>query len=184
MDTTLFFLISQSNEKIHPEKLTKISDYLAASNLHGSISNIFTDLLQLSLHYQKTIETLHLGQTYQPEDHLYNYYDFVMPHLYDLCNEHINYRDFACGVLEKLENYDRQKQSSYFETLYVYLIHNQQITPSASFLHIHENTLRYRIDKIESLINYSLSDGKHIMELLLAYSFYYIEENLRKDKKR
>ena len=178
------FLISQSDEKIHSKNSTKIESYLAASNLHGSISSIFTDLSQLSVYYQKTLDILYLGQKYHPKGHLYNYYDFIMPHLYDLCNDHINYRDFACGVLEKLENYDNQKQSSYFETLYVYLIYNQQITPAAAFLHIHENTLRYRIDKIESLINYSLSEGKHIMELLLAYSFYYIEENLRKDKKR
>lgn len=173
------FLISQTGEKLHDEDLKKLSDYLHASNLYAATSSIFTDLSQLSHYYQKTTDTLYLGQKYMPKKRLYGASELVIPQLFDLCSEHISYPDFAQSVLEKLRKYDEHKQTNYVETLYAYLVHNQQIAPTAKLLHIHENTLRYRIDKIEALINYALDDGEHIMELMLAYAFYHFKENTK-----
>jgi len=71
--------------------------------------------------------------------------------------------------LEPLMKCDAQQEKALCDTLEVYLQYNCKIADTANALFMHRNTLRYRLDKIESVLGKSLSDLSFCMELYFAF---------------
>lgn len=71
--------------------------------------------------------------------------------------------------LGKLENYDKQNQTMYLETLESYIHHNANTAEVADELFLHRNTVNYRLKKIESLLNIKLADINAITKCQIAF---------------
>jgi DNA-binding PucR family transcriptional regulator len=57
-------------------------------------------------------------------------------------------------------------------TLIVYLDQNQNIKKTADALHIHINTLTYRLKRIEEILLTDLNDGQQLFNIHLASNMY------------
>lgn len=75
------------------------------------------------------------------------------------------YRD---AVLGPLEQWDRGHGSSLVETLRRFLECGGHWREAAASLHIHHNTLRYRLDRVEQLTGLDLSETSSRVDLFLA----------------
>jgi hypothetical protein len=71
--------------------------------------------------------------------------------------------------LGSLENYDKENQSNYLETLESYIHHNGNTAHVGEELFIHRNTVNYRLKKIEELMDIKLSDMKVIAQYQVAF---------------
>lgn len=71
-------------------------------------------------------------------------------------------------ALETLERYDRETQSELRETLSVYLQQERNQLLSAKVLHIHPNTMRYRLGRIMELTGLTLTDPEELKYLRLS----------------
>ncbi|MEO4054432.1 sugar diacid recognition domain-containing protein [Solibacillus sp. CAU 1738] len=49
---------------------------------------------------------------------------------------------------------------------------NESLQDIADALHIHKNTLKYRLKKIEKLLNFDINNNEHKVELMIAISLY------------
>lgn len=78
-------------------------------------------------------------------------------------------RDFYYRLLGEIIEYDRGNKTNLLETLYVFLFSGQNSQDTANTLHLHKNTLKYRISKIETLLNSSLKDPETITNIMLAH---------------
>lgn len=76
-------------------------------------------------------------------------------------------------ALDILRRHDAEKNTEYYKTLFVYLLHERSILLGASELHIHKNSFLYRIQKIREMINVDLDDPRERSYLLLSF---YMEE--------
>lgn len=76
-------------------------------------------------------------------------------------------------ALDILRRHDAEKNTEYYKTLFVYLLHERSILLGASELHIHKNSFLYRIQKIREMINIDLDDPRERSYLLLSF---YMEE--------
>lgn len=65
---------------------------------------------------------------------------------------------FARGVLGSLLDYDTEHRTDLVHTLSVYLQHHGSHKQSARMLHLHTNTVAYRIARIESITGLALGD--------------------------
>jgi PucR family transcriptional regulator, purine catabolism regulatory protein len=65
---------------------------------------------------------------------------------------------FARDVLGPLLDYDTQHRTDLVPTLSVYLHHHGSHKQSARILHLHTNTVAYRITRIETITGLDLSD--------------------------
>ncbi|MFE7213704.1 PucR family transcriptional regulator [Streptomyces sp. NPDC001698] len=63
---------------------------------------------------------------------------------------------------------DADKNHALLQTLQVYLDNGSRPGPTASELHIHRQTLAYRLDRIQQLTGRSLKDGSDLLEVQLA----------------
>ena len=75
-------------------------------------------------------------------------------------------------ALSILKKYDNKHMTDYFETLYIFLRKERSLVETAKELHIHRNSIIYRIEKIQQLIDLDLDDPDIREYLLMSYRFW------------
>ncbi|MEQ7217945.1 helix-turn-helix domain-containing protein [Vagococcus fluvialis] len=76
--------------------------------------------------------------------------------------------NFTTYFLDPLIQYDQKNDSNLMLTLTAYLDNHQNLATTSRQLFIHRNTLLYRVEKIESLLGYSLNEKNAQFNLSLA----------------
>lgn len=71
-------------------------------------------------------------------------------------------------ILGPLEEYDAKHQSSLMDTLRTFLEENGNASASAERLHLHRNSLAYRLRRVEELTGMDLEDSENRLILALA----------------
>jgi len=97
-------------------------------------------------------------------------------HLYFLFT-HPNKKEIvktSLEVLEPLLKYDAKNHSSLMNTLKVFLLSDCNQKKAAERLHLHRNSLRYRLGKIEEILGNDTFSGLKLQKLFLATSIYEI----------
>ncbi|NUS09713.1 MAG: PucR family transcriptional regulator [Nonomuraea sp.] len=77
-------------------------------------------------------------------------------------------RAFRARLLGRLESYDAANQTDLLETLRAYLEESGSWAATAERLHVHVNTLRYRLRRIEELTGRSLNSWDERVDFILA----------------
>ena len=75
---------------------------------------------------------------------------------------------FRSEVLAPLNEYDQRHKGELLPTLTAFLEDTENLALVAEKLHIHRNTLRYRLQKVEDLAGRNLSDTQDRMHLYFA----------------
>lgn len=93
--------------------------------------------------------------------------------------------DFIQEVLGPLIQYEQSRKGALLSTLIVYLDQNQNIKKTADSLHIHTNTLSYRLKRIEKILLIDLNDSQPLFNIHLAINIYQCikaKDTLKKNK--
>lgn len=77
-------------------------------------------------------------------------------------------RDWKNSKLIQIRNYDMQNETEYYETLRAFLLCEMNYTKMAELLHIHKNTVNYRMQRIAELFDLNLKDCRVITDLYLT----------------
>ena len=83
--------------------------------------------------------------------------------------------------LSRLLQEDRENNTDLYYTLKVYLLNENSVTMAADSLHIHRNTLVYRLKQIRECIEADFNDNETARELLAFMMMYDVS---RQDQKR
>lgn len=130
------------------------------------VSLPFDDLRNVPIRYTQTVFAIHCAGekpgVYQAEDHALQY-------LLSLFMEQNSEQGLIHPALSKLRQYDAEKNSELYDTLYAYLIHERSVIQSAQAMHVHKNSLMYRLQRIQSIIDVNLDDPMIRTYLLLSY---------------
>lgn len=84
---------------------------------------------------------------------------------------HRSTRHLRVPVLEQMREMDRERGSAHLETLKAYVESNKNIPATAAALNIHVNSVRYRIDKLQTIFDLDLNDIDVFAWLLLQFRF-------------
>ncbi|MEI2397097.1 helix-turn-helix domain-containing protein [Paenibacillus phytohabitans] len=71
------------------------------------------------------------------------------------------------ALLYPLKEHDREHKSDFLKTIAVYLTMNGNLKESAAFLHIHTNTLMYRLNRIAEITGRSLKETDYRTSIYL-----------------
>jgi DNA-binding PucR family transcriptional regulator len=77
-------------------------------------------------------------------------------------------RSFAQAVLGTVHAYDEQHQAKLALTLRTYTAHRCNAALTAGSLHVHPNTVSYRLRRIERLLDIELDDPQTLLHVQLA----------------
>ncbi|MGY1602941.1 helix-turn-helix domain-containing protein [Geodermatophilus sp. SYSU D00815] len=76
---------------------------------------------------------------------------------------------FAESTLGTVHAYDRQHQTQLGSTLRSYMAHRCNVAVTAKGLHVHPNTVAYRLRRVEELLEIDLGDPQAMLHLQLAF---------------
>lgn len=168
---TVIFLINGCREEDNRRFVnTKVENYLKTNGLIAGLSNCFSNIQEIRKYYEQSLKAAQLGQKMKNTPGLYRYEVMAIFHLLEICeSRNYNLLDFCHPALLALKSYDKEKNTDFFNTLYQYLNFSQNTQRTADFLHIHKNTLLYRIDKIKKITGNPLNHGDDLIKLHFSF---------------
>ena len=145
--------------------MEKQSAYCGCSHVFGSLEHLMQNYLQAEFAAAQ-------GSGNPGEINLCE--DYALEYMKDSFRRSLD-TDISSPVLPRLREYDRANGTDYYHTLFVYLLCERNQTLAAKRLFIHRNTLVYRVNRIEALIDADLNDERERLYLLLSF---FIKEDI------
>lgn len=143
-------------------------DYLKKHNAKVGISGICTDLFALRISYIQASAAIELGTLLDPGCFRYRYRDYFFYHIINSANKSIDFKYLYAQRLNPVIDYDREHCSDNVKLLEVYLMNEFSVSKTAEIMHLHRNSVIYRLDKIKTLMGESLEDPVFRANLLLS----------------
>lgn len=168
-DTIVFLISKEMYHGFSEYELKQLDDYLAANHLKAGISNFFQQLEDTGRFYQQAVDAVHLGLKLKSADRICYYSDYYVYKMLEIYEkEDTEIRFLIHPGLMRLYYYDQEKGTEFMQTLQEYLIHPGQTSVVAANLHIHKNTLLYRLGKIKEITDCELAVGEDYMNMNLS----------------
>ncbi|MBT2727762.1 helix-turn-helix domain-containing protein [Bacillus sp. ISL-75] len=148
------------------------------TNVSIGIGRIHSSLLKVTKSMQEAAKCLQFLQSYGGKNQVISYKELGVQRLL-LQNTEEELIDFIMEVLGPLFEYDQSRKGELLPSLFAYLEHNQNAKEAAESIHVHTNTLMYRLKRIEEILSTDLSDSQQFLNIHLAVSLYpFIKEKL------
>lgn len=126
----------------------------------------FHDLHNCSGRYAQTLFVLRQANE---KPGIYNAEDYTLQYLLSQRQSHIKEAELIHPALSRLKQYDAEKKGELYETLHQYLLNERSVIQSAQALGIHKNSMIYRLQRIQSIIDIDMEDPEKRTYLLLSY---------------
>ncbi|ARI76425.1 PucR family transcriptional regulator [Halobacillus mangrovi] len=185
-DDKQLILLVRTNNKVDAAEVSqtfirdftqKMKERLDFEDMRAAFGLIYDSPDAISSSYKQALKVLELKEEYpKPLADVDSYQDLGV---YQFINElsalqkQENYRN---DTIEKIRNYDAKNKSMLLETLRVFLQQNSNVHKAAAHMHIHTNTLNYRLKRIKEIGNVDFKDANQKTTLYLDLL---IEENER-----
>jgi len=129
-------------------------------------SRVNTHLSSISVSYQQALTALQIGNRFHLEQSVFFYDELGIDRLVYYLPDHVC-EDFLNEVWKN--KIPASLDSELSSLINCFLQNNLNIAETARQLHMHRNTLIYRIEKIESLTNLDIRNFEDAMTLKLAF---------------
>lgn len=192
VESTILMLASFPSKEKHLEELPGMFDELRKVQGHFSgafgVSWRFTDIVDLKYAYRQALVAIEYGKqrsqslasSYMSMDDPRSVFSFEESFMSYVSEYGMKEADFVryCahqGPLWRIMQDDRLNGTDDARLLFVYLVNERRPKEAAEFLHMHRNTLVYRISRLEERYDLDLSDWIHRQMLLLMYRIMEVE---------
>ena len=138
--------------------------FLSGNALRGGLSNELNGLADLHDSYRQAVAALELAES---DDQLHLYEDYAVKHILSFCSPE-NGRLLSHPSLVRLKDFDNENGTRLSETLRTFLENERSLAGTSRALHIHRNTLLYRINKIAAILDVDLDDPNTRLHFLLS----------------
>lgn len=156
------------SQGVSEEKFQQLQDYCKENRLFCGMSNPFSNILDLPKYYKQSLRAIEIGAGISNEPNLFCYQDHFVKHLLNSFLQQEDPTVFCCPQMKQLIECDKKDGRNLAETLYQYLL-NGNTAATASAMFIHRNTLLYRLNLINEIVNIDYNDPLLKLYLILSY---------------
>ncbi|WP_226658668.1 helix-turn-helix domain-containing protein [Guptibacillus hwajinpoensis] len=89
-----------------------------------------------------------------------------------LNNNEDDLANYALEYLSPLLAYEKRRKGELFQTLFVYLSTGQDLKNASEQLHVHVNTMNYRIQRIQEILSINFNEPSDLMNIQVACTIY------------
>jgi len=150
-----------------------LKQFFEAEKMKCGISRCFYSIEDLRKHYIQSVYALKRGKLLHDKMNTFFYEDYAIFHIVEACLSDGNLKKHCHPSLLALIEYDKQNNTSFEQTLATYIYNSGNVANTANDLHVHRNTVLYRIEKISEIMNVDLTNNNIILQL--HFSFKIIE---------
>lgn len=175
IDEQVALLIPRQHLSIEFLLTQVLENYVPGFSFQCGASLSFKNFQSLKSHYSQAVYSLN-----QIRGSSRNLMRFQECGFHGICCEiadSFEWEDYFPPELQALEELDNKLHSDYYQTFFCYLENGQQLQPSSAQLHIHTNTLKYRLRKIFTFLDYQPDDLEKRHYYLLCMQ---LKNNFRK----
>lgn len=140
---------------------------LPSSNLSIGISLPIQDMNELYVAFNQAYFALSVTE----EAGIRRCSELAMPYILKMLREDKMACQMKHPAIAQLQRYDRDNLTDLYNTLFSYIKHNCSQRDTADTLHIHLNTLKYRLKRIEELTMINFDDAEELLYLHLSFLF-------------
>ncbi|MEA5025810.1 Carbohydrate diacid regulator [bioreactor metagenome] len=144
-------------KSIAAEAFVQLQEEMVNIELWAGVGNIYWDQKTLYRSYQEAKVALQMGRFSGKESKLAFFDELGAMRLFYNQREQ-DLRDYFNEVIGPVQKYDQENNTNLLSTLWTYYIVGGNIAATTAKMHIHFNTLRYRLQKIEGLLGAKLDD--------------------------
>ncbi|MBD1576130.1 CdaR family transcriptional regulator [Vibrio sp. S11_S32] len=134
-------------------------------HLHIALGQFFTNFNHIHLSYQSALQVLASGKNKDPQQAKYLFDEFRLPVLLSPLAQQWQGEQLSQAVASLKQ---QDKSGQLLKTLHALFEHQGNLKACAESLFIHRNTLRYRLDKIESITHISPHNFTGLVELYIS----------------
>ena len=170
MKHQLLYVLIESHHKASDEiQEQKIAQVIGTYKLHAGISERFSSFTDRALYIEQAESALRAGTWTAPEKIVYSYKDHYSSIMLMAAVTSMARENLIPDELIALRRYDEENESNYTETLFAYLYERNDLNRSAARLHIHRNTMRYRMEKICQLLHIDPDEPQTALRLEIGF---------------
>lgn len=133
------------------------------------VSRIFSSILDLKNAFQEMKAIQSVYQKLGLDKPLTYYEDILLYHFMETASKETDLNVFCSPIVTMLENYDAENGTELKKSVEAYLESSRNIQRASEKLHIHKNTLYYRLKRAEELFNLDLSDENLCFTLQFSF---------------
>ncbi|RKL66105.1 PucR family transcriptional regulator [Salipaludibacillus neizhouensis] len=164
--------------KFIEEFIAHMNQRFTSSHIQGSCGNIYETYEKVEASYQEALTVLRLKKQFSEELKQADCYQNLGVYRYlDLLIKKNEKDGYENNSLQKLTDYDEINNTNLLGTLEVFINKDSHVNEAAKELHIHTNTLAYRLKRIAAVGKINLRSPNEKMTL-------YVDMKLNKMKKR
>lgn len=174
VENYLLGIINTGKELSRQEILRQIEQTLPeAGHSNVIISNLLQDLAEVGKCYKNLKAGFEVIRQLKGEMRFYfaDEYDVEILLLNSTTGKNTNYLDLVAKYIKPLLEYDREYNNDLLKSLNCYYQFGN-INDAAGFLNIHENTMRYRLKMINSVLGINTKNIRDNFRLFVALTYY------------
>ncbi|RCX16029.1 CdaR family transcriptional regulator [Anaerobacterium chartisolvens] len=145
-----------------------VSLFLQKSELFAGLSEVFNDLISARDFLEQAQAAVRLGIESGRKQYLFNYHDYALEDFISGSLSEPYRKTFMHPAVQAIMEYDSNNGTSYFDTLEVYLNNERNQATTARELHIHLNTLKYRLSRLQKIMGINLDSPSERLRLMLS----------------
>lgn len=146
----------------------RVEEYLCNRGILGGVSQRFERLIETNKYYRQALDMLTLAKTMRKTNYLFFMQDYIIYEMLANLSMQKDPTDYIDPRVSTLLSNDEMYGTQYIETLSALADNCLNMKKAAAELHIHRNTLLYRIEKIRKLTDFDLEDGDHLFQIQLS----------------
>ena len=163
----MVFLLNEKDED--PDEQEKMLTRVAVKYHLSVCAGIsYRDFMTSAAHYELLREIGRTANTRGEKRTIWRAEEYALPHLMDRIRADALHMELLHRGAGNLLAYDAAHDTDWFGTYLSFLVHDRNVVRTAEALHIHRNTLMYRLEKIRDITGMDEENFAERMHLLLS----------------
>lgn len=142
-------------------------DFLSIGGGRFGFSTEVSSLMKLDVAYKQACSAIRYGRMLAPDEMMYFYSRMYIYDMADAYREKFELEDMYVQKLSLLNNAEEGRYNN-LHLLRYYLLSERSISSTAQLLHLHRNSVIYRLGKIEKTLGVDLDDPDVRLRLLIS----------------
>ena len=154
------------------QQLKQLSSHYS---LEICLGHSYTGFQKAEIQYRLLTRIMYIARRYQNTERFYEASDYSLLYIIDQLAGSPELNSLINRDALLLKKYDAENDTEYFATYLSYLIHDRNAVHTSKALHVHRNTLTYRLEKIHERV--SLDENKYEQKILMMLAILLLRHN-------